>query len=236
MSQYDDPTLALLSPLPMPSQEALLDNQANLMRTYQDAAAMEGDMDKLQESIDQLVRSMGLDVPAGALYAPQGQGGGVQQQQQGQSQGLGPGQGQGSGGSSGTGMREVKVEPIDTPVSASTTASNTASAPVSGIVPSADRTASASQAPVQMNGPGTGTSTGGTGFTPSSTSGLPLDLDLNGLSDADLDLNIPESFDMEAFLNDIGNQEGLEGMGVMGGDVSAGQSTGVASGPGSGKA
>jgi hypothetical protein len=61
-------------------------------------------------------------------------------------------------------------------------------------------------------------------------------LDLNGLSDADLDLNIPEGFDMEAFLNDIGNQEGLEGMGVMGGDVSAGQSTGVASGPGNGKA
>ncbi|MGG6497443.1 UNVERIFIED_CONTAM: hypothetical protein NY603_31425, partial [Bacteroidetes bacterium 56_B9] len=65
VSMYDDPTLALLSPLPMPSQDALLDNQPTHLRTHQNAAGMEGDMDKLQESIDQLVRSMGLDMPGG---------------------------------------------------------------------------------------------------------------------------------------------------------------------------
>ena len=55
-----DPTMALFSPLP--NQAALMENSDTLTKSYQDAAAMGGDVDKLQESIDSLVRSMGLQL------------------------------------------------------------------------------------------------------------------------------------------------------------------------------
>ena len=58
-----DPTLALFSPLP--NQAALVDNNDALLKSYQQAAAMGGDVEKLQESIDSLIRSMGLDLPHG---------------------------------------------------------------------------------------------------------------------------------------------------------------------------
>ena len=58
----DDPTLSLFSPFP--NQAALMNNSDALLRSYQDAAGVGGDVDKLQENIDSLVRSMGLDVPA----------------------------------------------------------------------------------------------------------------------------------------------------------------------------
>jgi heat shock transcription factor len=59
-----DPTLALFSPLP--NQDTLLAQNDALLKSYQDAASMGADVEKLQESIDSLVRSMGLDVPNGA--------------------------------------------------------------------------------------------------------------------------------------------------------------------------
>jgi heat shock transcription factor len=58
-NDHQDPTLALFSPLP--NQEALMQHTDNLQRSYQGAADMSGDVDKLQESIDSLVRSMGLE-------------------------------------------------------------------------------------------------------------------------------------------------------------------------------
>ncbi|WVR04934.1 hypothetical protein IAU60_001946 [Kwoniella sp. DSM 27419] len=56
-----DPTLALFSPLP--NQESLMQNNDALLKSYQDAVAVNGGVDHLQESIDSLVRSMGLDLP-----------------------------------------------------------------------------------------------------------------------------------------------------------------------------
>ncbi|WWC69799.1 uncharacterized protein I206_103742 [Kwoniella pini CBS 10737] len=56
-----DPTLALFSPLP--NQDSLVQNSNDLMKSYQDAVGMNGNVDQLQESIDSLVRSMGLDLP-----------------------------------------------------------------------------------------------------------------------------------------------------------------------------
>ncbi|OCF44764.1 hypothetical protein I317_01454 [Kwoniella heveanensis CBS 569] len=58
-----DPTMALFSPLP--HQDALMQNTDDLLKSYQDALAVNGGVDQLQESIDSLVRSMGLDLPAG---------------------------------------------------------------------------------------------------------------------------------------------------------------------------
>ncbi|GMK55776.1 hypothetical protein CspeluHIS016_0208320 [Cutaneotrichosporon spelunceum] len=57
----NDPTLALFSPLP----PELVNNTNNLFGAYQKAAGVGGDVDKLQDSIDSLVRSMGLDLPPG---------------------------------------------------------------------------------------------------------------------------------------------------------------------------
>lgn len=56
-----DPTLALFSPLR--HQNALLQNDEALMKSYQEAVGINGDVEKLQDSIDSLVRSMGLDLP-----------------------------------------------------------------------------------------------------------------------------------------------------------------------------
>ncbi|WVF72537.1 hypothetical protein IAT40_007354 [Kwoniella sp. CBS 6097] len=58
-----DPTMALFSPLP--HQDALMQSTDDLMKSYQDALAVNGGVDQLQESIDSLVRSMGLDIPPG---------------------------------------------------------------------------------------------------------------------------------------------------------------------------
>ncbi|WWD10495.1 hypothetical protein V865_008631 [Kwoniella europaea PYCC6329] len=58
-----DPTLALFSPLP--NQDSLMQNTNDLMKSYQDAVGVNGGVDQLQESIDSLVRSMGLDLPNG---------------------------------------------------------------------------------------------------------------------------------------------------------------------------
>ncbi|RXK36033.1 hypothetical protein M231_06681 [Tremella mesenterica] len=57
-----DPTLALFSPFP---NQSLMNNQNQLLKTYQDAVAVNGGVDELQESIDALVRNMGLDLPKG---------------------------------------------------------------------------------------------------------------------------------------------------------------------------
>jgi heat shock transcription factor len=54
-----DPTLALFTPLP--NHDGLMNHSDNLLKSYQGAAGMNQDVDKLQESIDSLVRSMGLD-------------------------------------------------------------------------------------------------------------------------------------------------------------------------------
>ena len=53
-----DPTLALLSPLP--NYQALAQNNEALLKSYEDAMAIGGDAEKLQEGIDSLVRSLGL--------------------------------------------------------------------------------------------------------------------------------------------------------------------------------
>ena len=57
-----DPTMALFSPLP--NQAALMANQDALMKQYQNAMGVNDDVEGLQQSIDELVRSMGLDIPA----------------------------------------------------------------------------------------------------------------------------------------------------------------------------
>lgn len=59
--QAADPTLALFSPLP--NQDGLVNNQHELLGAYQKAVGVNNDVNKLQESIDSLVRSMGLDLP-----------------------------------------------------------------------------------------------------------------------------------------------------------------------------
>ncbi|BEJ15941.1 hypothetical protein CspHIS471_0505460 [Cutaneotrichosporon sp. HIS471] len=59
----NDPTLALFSPLP----PELVNNTNNLLGAYQKAAGVGGDVEKLQDSIDSLVRSMGLDLPSGSV-------------------------------------------------------------------------------------------------------------------------------------------------------------------------
>jgi hypothetical protein len=59
-----DPTLALFTPLP--NQDTLVEQNDALLKSYQDAAAMGTDVEKLQNDIDSLVRSMGLDVSNGA--------------------------------------------------------------------------------------------------------------------------------------------------------------------------
>jgi heat shock transcription factor len=58
-----DPTLALFTPLP--NQDTLVEQNDALLKSYQDAAAMGTDVEKLQNDIDSLVRSMGLDVSNG---------------------------------------------------------------------------------------------------------------------------------------------------------------------------
>lgn len=59
--QAADPTLALFSPLP--NHDGLVQNQHELLGAYQKAVGVNNDVNKLQESIDSLVRSMGLDLP-----------------------------------------------------------------------------------------------------------------------------------------------------------------------------
>lgn len=59
-----DPTLALFSPLP--NHDGIVQNQNDLMGAYHKAVGVNQDVGKLQESIDSLVRSMGLDLPEGA--------------------------------------------------------------------------------------------------------------------------------------------------------------------------
>ncbi|KAL1407471.1 Heat shock transcription factor [Vanrija albida] len=56
-----DPTMALFSPLP--HQQGIINQNSDLIGAYQKAADVGQDVDKLQESIDSLVRSMGLDLP-----------------------------------------------------------------------------------------------------------------------------------------------------------------------------
>lgn len=58
-----DPTLALFSPLPNTPSQAQVNHQADLMGTFQKAVGVNDDVNNLQESIDSLVRSMGLDLP-----------------------------------------------------------------------------------------------------------------------------------------------------------------------------
>ncbi|KAI9638631.1 uncharacterized protein MKK02DRAFT_22296 [Dioszegia hungarica] len=91
-----DPTLALFNPLPSPSLEdsQLLANQAELMRNYENAIGVGGDVERMQKGIDELVRSMGLDVGAGALEQGQGGGSGLSPVSEG---GGGPGGGPGAG-------------------------------------------------------------------------------------------------------------------------------------------
>jgi heat shock transcription factor len=92
MADALDPTLALFSPLP--NQDGLMNHSDNLLKSYHGAAGMNQDVDKLQESIDSLVRSMGLEPN------PPGPG---QQQQQLQQQQM-PQQGQQFGAGTGMGM------------------------------------------------------------------------------------------------------------------------------------
>ncbi|OXG28486.1 heat shock transcription factor, other eukaryote [Cryptococcus neoformans Tu259-1] len=58
-----DPTLALFSPLP--SHSSLASQSNDLLKSYNDALTVGEGVDNLQESIDSLVRSMGLDLPNG---------------------------------------------------------------------------------------------------------------------------------------------------------------------------
>ena len=69
VNDHQDPTLALFSPLP--NQDALMQHTDNLQKSYQGAADMSGDVDKLQESIDSLVRSMGLEPDANIKHPTQ---------------------------------------------------------------------------------------------------------------------------------------------------------------------
>lgn len=66
-ASHVDPALALYEPLL--NQNQLIENQNNLMRSYRAAEGINGDVDKLQESIDSLVRSMGLDLPGASQNA-----------------------------------------------------------------------------------------------------------------------------------------------------------------------
>ena len=206
---YDDPTLALLSPLPMPqpAPDALMANQADLMRTYETAAAMEGDMDKLQESIDQLVRSMGLDVTGGmggqGGQGAQMQGQGMQQQYPGQGQRQANAQAPSSRGN--LNLSDIKVEPLDT------TPSNTATATAASVTPN---TAASSNQAVPSQPP--------SGMSDMDMN-IPMDFGTGGPGDLDLDLNMPDGFDMDAFLNDMAGGEGDGIMGQGGGDGGEGQ-------------
>lgn len=95
-----DPTLALFSPLP--NQDGLMNHSDNLLKSYQGAAGMNQDVDKLQESIDSLVRSMGLEPnPPGQQQQPQQQ---QQMPQQGQQFGMGMGMGVDNNGGNGNGF------------------------------------------------------------------------------------------------------------------------------------
>jgi heat shock transcription factor len=58
MTPAADPTMALFSPLP--NYQALSQNNDALLKSYENALGVGDDVDKLQESIDSLVRSMGL--------------------------------------------------------------------------------------------------------------------------------------------------------------------------------
>jgi heat shock transcription factor len=71
----NDPTLALFNPLP----PELVNNTNHLLGAYQKAAGVGGDVEKLQDSIDSLVRSMGLDLPAAGANGAAGNTGGYQQ-------------------------------------------------------------------------------------------------------------------------------------------------------------
>lgn len=93
---HQDPTLALFSPLP--NQDSLRSHSDNLQRSYQGAADMSGDVDKLQESIDSLVRSMGLEPNNNQSISSS-----MTNPQQSNTAGLGMGAGIG-GGDSGMGM------------------------------------------------------------------------------------------------------------------------------------
>ncbi|KAL7418920.1 Heat shock transcription factor [Cryptotrichosporon argae] len=73
----NDPTLALFSPLPAQSLAALDSNTADLISAYEKADGVGKGVDSLQDSIDSLVRSMGLDLPAAAnpyVYSADGPG------------------------------------------------------------------------------------------------------------------------------------------------------------------
>lgn len=96
-----DPTLALFSPLP--NNAALLGNNDALLKSYQDAENMNADVDKLQESIDSLVRSMGLDLPMNQNQNP-GQGQYATNGGMGMGQGMIGGSGNGNGDGNGDGM------------------------------------------------------------------------------------------------------------------------------------
>ena len=65
-----------------------MDNNDELLKSYQQAVGVGVDVDKLQESIDSLVRSMGLELPngdgqAGDAQAVNGNAGGKADQNQG---------------------------------------------------------------------------------------------------------------------------------------------------------
>ncbi|ODN85878.1 hypothetical protein L198_07443 [Cryptococcus wingfieldii CBS 7118] len=117
-----DPTLALFSPLPQANQpnpssslshaqpssfsqsqnqsQALLQQNSELLKSYQDALGVSDGLDGLQGSIDELVRSMGLDLPTadGSLSGTES--------------GLGQGQGvgQGVGADGGAGGEDFNVD------------------------------------------------------------------------------------------------------------------------------
>lgn len=59
-----DPTLALFTPLHH-NNDGLVNHTDQLIKSYQDAAGMEQDVQGLQASINDLVRSMGLQLPEG---------------------------------------------------------------------------------------------------------------------------------------------------------------------------
>jgi heat shock transcription factor len=67
-----DPTLALLSPLP--NYQALAQNNEALLKSYEDAMAVGADAEKLQEGIDSLVRSLGLQPTDGGGAGQAGYG------------------------------------------------------------------------------------------------------------------------------------------------------------------
>lgn len=80
-SAYSDPTLALFNPLPNSpgpgmalDQGALEDNQAALLRSYENALGVNQGVEELQRGVDELVRSMGLDVGSGGGPIPPASG------------------------------------------------------------------------------------------------------------------------------------------------------------------